>query len=878
MLIPVLALTLQLGASAAPRPETTGPHLVPGTTYDARIPTLEEVVGHQVGEDVTSPEEIVAYFRALHAAAPERTRFVEYGRTWEGRPLVALIVASPERITNLDRIKGDIRKLADPRGVSAAEGERLVRELPVVVALLHGVHGNEISSGGAAMSEAYHLLAAQNDPAVDQIRRDAIVIIDPAQNPDGRGRFVYQYRVGRGPAPDADPLGAEHDEPWPGGRANHYLFDLNRDWFAQTQRESQGRVAFLLEWMPQVVADLHEMGGDSTYYFPPSAPPGNPHTTESQTRMLEDIGKGIASKFDARGFAYFNREVFDAFYPGYGVSWPIAQGFIGMTFEQASARGLQYRRRDGTILSYWDGILHHFTAAMSTAETAARNRERMVREFLEFRRSAVRDGETAATREYILTSTRDAGQVERLARLLVKNGIEVRQTVEPTKVGTRSIPAGAFTVSLAQPAGRLARNLLDAHTPMDAAFLAVQEERRKRRQPDQIYDVTAWSLPLLWDVDALPSATPLTVRTTPFAPAPVAATALPAAKLGYLIPWNASAATAVTRALADGVKVSFSPAAFTLGGRSYTKGTAIVRVHENSAEALRTLATHTRAAGAEVVGIDSAFTEAGISLGSNQVFALVSPRVLLAWDVPTQSLSAGWARYVLEQRYGQRVSAIRTGTIGRADLAQYDVIVLPSGSYSAALSADQVRRLKDWVSAGGTLITIAEASRWAGRESIGLLESRTELSDGAPETDGPARPRTDASRQPFDFDRAITPAQERPDLVPGAILRVRLDGEHWLASGHDDEIGVMVESQRVFTPITLDKGVNVGVYQKSEQLLASGIIWDESRKQVAQKSYLVEQPLGRGRVIAFAEDPNGRAFAEGSQLLFLNAVLLGGSR
>ncbi len=353
---------------------------------------------------------------------------------------------------------------------------------------------------------------------------------------------------------------------------------------------------------------------------------------------------------------------------------------------------------------------------------------------------------------------------------------------------------------------------------------------------------------------------------------------MPAARLGYLLPWNASAASAVARSLADGVRLSFSPGTFTLNGRTFSRGTAIARIRDNSPEALRTLATHARAAGAEVVGIDSAFTESGISLGSSQVFALASPRVLLAWDAPAQSLSAGWARYVLERRYGQRVSAIRVGSLGRADLSAFDVVVLPSGSYTPALGGDMLRRLKDWVSGGGTLVTIAEASRWAARESVGLLETRTELSDGTPETEGPSKPRADASKTPFDFNRAITPAQERPDLVPGAILRLRLDGEHWLASGHDDEIGVIVESQRVFTPITLDKGVNVGVYAKQDQLLMSGIIWDESRTQVAQKAYLIEQPMGRGRVIAFAEDPNARAFAEASQLLFLNAVVLGGSR
>jgi len=879
MFLPVFALTLQL-ATPATAAQSDVPALVPGTTYDPAIPTVKQVIGHDLGDEVSTPEDLVTYLRALAAATPTRAKMFEFGKTFEGRTLAALVIASPERIAALDRIKGDIRKLADPRGLAPAEAERLIKELPVVVALVHGVHGNEISSGGAAMGEAYHLLAAKNDPVVDLARREAIVIIDPAQNPDGRGRFVSSFRIGRGATPDADPLGAEHDEPWPGGRGNHYYFDLNRDWFALTQPETQGRTAFLLEWMPQVVADLHEMGGDSTYYFPPSAPPGNPHATDSQKKMLEEIGRGIAARFDARGFKYFNREVYDSFFPGYGVSWPIAQGAIGMTFEQASARGLAFARRDGTTLTYYDGILHHFTAAMSTVETASRHRERMLREFLEFRRSAVRDGESGTTREYVLTSSRDPGQAERLARLLLRNGIEVRKTTAPITVGGRTVASGAFAVSLAQPAGRLVRNLLDAHTAMDPAFVAVQEERRKRRQPDQIYDVTAWSLPLLWDVDVVSVPASVTVRADAFTGAAAEGGTIPAARLGYLVPWNASGATAVTRALAAGVRLSFSPATFTLAGRTYTKGTAIARVHENTPDALQRLWQAARAAGAEVVAIDSAFNDSGSSLGSGQVFALKAPRVLLAWDAPTQGLSAGWARYVLERRFGQAVTAMRVASLPRAELSTYDVIVLPSGVYSPAIGADLLRRLRDWVSAGGTLVTLADASRWAARESVGLLDARTEMSDGAPESDAaaPARPRGDAAKAPFDYDRAITPAQERPDLVPGAILRVRLDGDHWLASGHDDEIGVMVESQRIFSPITLDKGVNVGVYAKGDQLVMSGIAWEESRRQIAQKAYLIEQPSGRGRVIAFAEDPNARAYAEASELLFLNAVVLGGSR
>lgn len=269
MVLGLLLATTLVQPMAAPQPAPHIQHIAPGTRYDSRIPTLSEVVGHDFGAEITTPEQIQGYLEALARAAPDRTRLVEYARSWQGRPLHVLVVATPDRIARLVEIKAGLRAMADPRRLAPDDEARLVATLPTVTALLHGVHGNEISSGGAAMALAYHLLAAQGDAEVDLILRESIVLIDPAQNPDGRARFVMQNALGRAATPDSEPLAAEHDEPWPGGRSNHYLFDLNRDWFAQAHPESRGRVALLLEWMPHTVVDLHEMGGESTYYFPP---------------------------------------------------------------------------------------------------------------------------------------------------------------------------------------------------------------------------------------------------------------------------------------------------------------------------------------------------------------------------------------------------------------------------------------------------------------------------------------------------------------------------------------------------------------------------------------------------------------------------------
>jgi hypothetical protein len=850
------------------------PEFVPGATYDPGIPTLESVVGHAIRDEVTSPEEIVFYFRALAAAAPDRTRLIEYGESWEGRPLIALLVGSPNTMSRLAAVQAGLQRLTDPASLGESDVDAAIADLPVLVSLVHGIHGNEISSAGAAMAMAYHLLAAVNEPRAATILENALVLIDPAQNPDGRARFVLNTRQARGRWVDDDPLSAEHDEPFPGGRTNHYLFDLNRDWFAQTQRESRARVGLLREWPSQVLVDVHEMGGNSSYYFPPNAVPGNPWTTDAQNASLRRAGAAMAANFDARGFRYFNRDTYDAFYPGYGTSWPMALGGIGMTFEQASARGMAYRRDDGSLLTYGDGILHHFTATFATTEWAALEREQLLREFAAHHRSSV---EMGAGRSYVLHSSHDPSMARRMAETLVRNGVEVIRPGQPLGLDDRILdPEATFVVPLNQSSHRLIRNMLDPQTSMDTTFVEEQLRRRSLRLRDQIYDVTAWNLPMLWDVELLDApgdagegGTPFTLEDAPPAPA-----LSPDGVVAWLMPWGAGTAATVTELLREGVTVRATGADLTLDGRVYPVGTAIVRPSENPRTAALLAEAAARNA-TEVIPARSAYTESGSSLGSNATRTLKLPRILLAWDRPGSTYSVGWARFVLEQRYGLPVTAIRAATIPRARLSEFDVIVLPSGNYGAAFGDDMVDRLQRWMAEGGTLLTMAESSRWAGR--VGLLRTETELRGGAPESAGGGGDGT-AREQPIDPVASLAPTQEAPEPVPGAILNVELDLSHWLASGTDGRIGALVDGSRVFSPLTLEEGVNVGRYAALDELIGSGIVWEESRAQLAHKAYLMHQPVGAGQLVAFAEDPNYRAYAEASQLLFLNAVLLGPGR
>ena len=605
------------------------------------------------------------------------------------------------------------------------------------------------------------------------------------------------------------------------------------------------------------------------------------------------MGKANAARFDERGFAYFIREVYDSFYPGYGESWPIFHGAVGMTYEMASARGLAFRRDDDTVLTYRDGVLRHFTAAITTAHTAAANRRQLLRDFLDYRRSAIAEGEKGKTRAWLVPVGADPARAHRFAQLLRDQGFDVLRSAEAITVNSRTLAAGTYVVPAAQPAGRLLQNLMDPAISQPDAFVKEQERRRKKRLPDQMYDVTGWHLPSTFDVDVVAfDRAVTTLKTQPVVALP--AVALPAAKVGYVMPWGTGTAALVIAAQRAGLKVRFADAGFTIAGRAYPVGTAIVRSAEHGADLPATLSRLATEHGAEVAAVDSAFVEAGISLGSNDVVALKAPKVLMAWDTPTSSQSAGWARYVLERRYGQAVTAVRVSALGGVDLARFDVLILPSGNYGQALGGAVLQRVKDWVSAGGTLVTLAEATRWATRENVGLLDTTPELRNGRP--DRPAgsgsgggggaersggRPTSggagdaDAPKQPIDLEKATRPKEEPPVSTSGALMKATLDTEHWLTAGTDGELQVMVEGTRVFSPITLDKGRNVATYATGDDAIAAGLMWPEAKTQLGNKPFLIAQTRGRGHVIAFTEDPNFRAFMEGTQLLFINSVLLG---
>ncbi len=876
----IVILTISLAAWAGLKAAAQG--MLP-VGYDPAIPTLEQVTGHATGEKITSHEQIITYLEALQAAAPARVRVFEYARSWQGRPLVYVVIGSPGRISQLASLKADLARLASGAALPAQERDALIARSPAIAWLGFGVHGDEITPGDSALALAYHLLAAKDDPLVAQILSETVVIIDPNQNPDGRARFIQSNSEATGLAPQPDRYTAEHDQPWPGGRFNHYLMDMNRDWFALTQPETRGRVAALQEWHPVVFVDSHEMGGDETYFFPPPADPLNPLITAAQRASHDTFGRNRGAWFDRFGIAYFTREIFDAFYPGYGDMWPTLNGSIAKTFEQGSPRGLVFLRRNGETLTFRDGVFNNFIASLATLETTARQRAKLLTDYAAFRRSAVEEGERAVDRFYVIDQSVRRGQTERLAETLTAQGIAVSRLPGGARACGKAYPDGVLVIDKAQPAGRLARSLLDLDTPLPPDFIKRQETRRKAGLAHELYDVTAWTLALMEDVE-------MTVcRSVDLAGAsawntPDASRQTPALSpgFGYAVPWtDAVQARFVFAALQDGLIGSSTDKAFSSAGRTYGRGTVIFPAAGNPADLPERLARLASEYGVEIVTLASSWAETGPNFGSRAFVRLKSPSIALAWDEGTSPTSAGATRWVVERKFGVPVSPIRVRTIGAAELTSYDVLIIPetSSAFERQLGPGGMEALKAFVRKGGVLVALGSATGALASEDAGLLSTSAENAwqetpeDEKPEDRATGTRIADAAA----YEKMIADPKASPEDAPGALVRLEADADHWLSSGYERAFALVTGSQ-IYKPLNKSDGTNVLRFAPAGELVASGYMWKENIEQLAFKPYLMASPSGDGLVIAFTQSPTMRGYLGGLDLLLANAILLAPAR
>ncbi len=833
------------------------------TLAAAPAPTPAEFLGYEIGARFTPHHRIVAYFEALEEARPDRVELISFGETWEGRPLLTAVIASEENLGRLDAIRAAARSLADPRGTTRDEAERIAAEMPAIVWLAFGVHGDESSSAEAAMLVASRLMAG--DESVASLLENLVVVIDPLQNPDGRERYVqwFESRVGRESNPDAQAI--EHDQPWPGGRYNHYLVDMNRDWMWATQRESQARVRAYLEWQPQVFVDFHEMGYDSTYFFPPDADPINTNIDPETERWLEEFGTANAEAFSSRGWPFFVGEYFDLFYPGYGDSWPSLRGAIGMTYEMAGhgMAGRAIRRDDGTVLTLADRAERHFTAAMATLATAADSRDDLLLHTFEVFERQYR----APHRTYLLDA--DSPQLDDAITILRRQQIEISLLTEPVRLTaaphgeTEAAPvefeAGTVVVTTRQPLGALVRTLFERSPEIDPEFLERQRERVEADEPDEFYDITAWALPLAlnlraWSTDErVPEA-----RLRAWAPRPAPAPAEDA-RFGWLVDGRDPHLYGfIGELMRRDVNFSVVSEELTHGARTGARGTILVQRHNNGDDILVQVRGAAGEVPARVVAIDDAW-RGGLALGSGRVVHVRDPRIAIAAGPGTTPTSLGDLWYAFDRTVRIPHTLLPLDGLDSADLSRYRVLVFPDGNgYARALQGDGGAHLKAWIEQGGTLVAIRRAARALRAEKVGI--SSTKLWEPP---------------KPEEGKEAEEPKRHNEFQVPGAAFRTVMNQRSFLTFGLASSPAVLVAGSDVLLPVpyAVDNVITI----PKDGPLAAGFAWPESIERLQGSSWLVVEHVGRGKVITFAGEPNFRSFWRGTLPLLLNAALYGPS-
>jgi hypothetical protein len=874
---PCLAQDMQAAGAATP---LLSP-LAHGRTLDLpdldpAVPSPSQYLGYLLGTRFTHHARILDYLQALADASP-RVSFWQYGETYEARPLTLLAVSTPETIAHLDEVRREHLRLADPSGLSSEDIDRLAAETPVVVWLAYGVHGNESSSAEAAMAAAYVLAAARGEWG--ERLAGTLVLIDPLVNPDGRERYVSGFEQDRGRVADPDPAAAEHWEPWPGGRQNHYLIDLNRDWSWATQQETLQRIAAYRTWEPQVYVDYHEMFSESTYFFPPAADPVNPLLDSRTVAWLDVFGRANAEAFDRQGWPYYKAETFDLYYPGYGDSYPGFRGAVGMTYEVAGhgRAGLTIERRGGALLTLADRIARHFTTSLATVRTAAENRRDLLATFARSRAdAAARSGpaylwspdapEAAALAELLGFHGVRVGRLDGEARLRVR-----RLTGPDESTEERRFPAGTYVVDAGQPLGHLAQALLDRAPRMGEEFLERQRARLERNVGTEFYDITSWSLPLAFNLEAWVAPAParaLEGKVVDAAESSVAASGLDGeGRVGFLVPPAGLAGYRLAAGLLDaGLSFRVALEDLEIGGTRFPAGTLFVprlgNEEAGGAALEEELAPLVAAAGVRARGVDTSYSSEGISLGSDLAPAVLPPKIGLLSGPGVSATSFGFLWHLLDRQVEIPHSRLELDRLGALELADFDVLVLPDGwGYGDALDGEAGDAVARWVRQGGVLVAVGSAYRWLRDRELTAVE--------------PWKPAEEKDGKDGDESAKPEPLERRPIDTPGAILETRLTPHHPLAAGLPGAPPVLFSGSTVLLP-TGDPQVDV-LTAAPEAPVLTGVAWPEAEARLEGALLVSVERAGRGAVVLFAQEPDFRLFWRGTAPLFLNAVLYGPS-
>lgn len=817
----------------------------------------DDFLGYELGTRFTPHHKVVAYYEHV-AGVMSNVTTQRYGLTNELRPLMVNMISSQENMNKLEQIRTDNLKRT-----GMMEGEPSGDNIGIVW-LSYNVHGDEANSTETAMKTLYEL-ANPNHTASKEWLKNTVVILDPCINPDGRDRYANWINQVAGTTANPSRDAQEHRQPWPGGRPNHYLFDLNRDWAWQKQVESQHRMKLYNQWYPQIHVDFHEQGSNSPYYFAPAAEPVHEQITEWQIEFQTMIGKNHAKYFDQNGWLFFTKESFDLLYPSYGDSYPMYNGAIGMTYEQGSS-DLAIETDEGDTLKLADAIAHHFTTGMSTIEVASVNNARMLNEFTKYFDDAVNNPK-AKYKTYVIRGNNHPDKMKALQEMLDRHSIiygtgSTRKPVAGFNYRTNttenlSINQDDIVISTFQPKAVLLQALFEPNT-----FASIKAT----------YDITAWAVPYMLDLDGFATEVKVTVEPGKFSDhqPTVNVGSKPAA---YLAKWETlEDAKFLGEILKAGVKLRFATVGFNVNGRSYAPGALIItrkgNMHMGSKFDNVVKAAATKF-GRDLTSTPTSFVDSGKDFGSNNVPFLKAPKVLLLRGDGVSPYGFGEFWYFMETELNYPVTMVDASDFGRLDLGKYNTIVMPSGSYGSMLNKTKMDELKGWVRGGGRVIALERAlNTFADKDGFSLKRYADDKTKKA------AGEKTDEEKEAD----ALTPYADRGTKfdayrIPGAIFKLKVDNSHPMGFGYPNHYFTIKRSTDRYA--YLPNGWNVGIVQGPESYI-SGVAGEKAKEILSNSLVFGVENYGGGAMIYMADNPLFRAFWENGKMFVANALFMVG--
>lgn len=823
-----------------------------------KLQTPASFLGYELGDRFSPHYRVVEYFKHVAEAMPSQVRVQQYGETYEHRPLIYAVIASAENFKNLEQIRQDNLKR-----VGLVEGTPATKM--AIVWLSYNVHGNEANSMEASMKTIYELVNPENAKTKEWLK-NTVVIIDPCINPDGRDRYANYYnQYGNIPA-NSDPQTREHREPWPGGRTNHYMFDLNRDWAWVTQAESQARIKIYNQWMPHVHVDFHEQGFNSPYYFAPAAEPFHEVISNWQREFQTTIGKNNAKYFDEQGWLYFTKQVFDLFYPSYGDTYPVYSGAIGMTYEQGGGPGggLSVTTAEGDPLTLKDRLTHHYTTGISTIEISSLNATKLNDEFEKFFRENS-NNTNASYKTYVIKSENNPDKIKKITDWLASHQIQFGHagTARPARgfdyttqnANNFNLTTDDIIFNIHQPKGR---------------FITTVFEPQHKLSDSLTYDITAWNLFYAYGLKAFALNERIAVAK-PFQAKPVVSENVPGKPYAYVFKYQSLNDVELLAALMKkGIKVRSSKKLFHMNGQAFESGTLIVtrRNNETVTDFDNTIQSLAKTLNRKIYAAATGFVDKGLDFGSGDVNFLKMPKVGLLMGDQTSSLNVGEVWHFFEQQIHFPVNMIGTDYFRNVDLSKYNVLVVPEGNYRI-LDEAQLTLLEKWVSDGGRLIVIASAnSAFADKKGFALKEF---VDDDAKKRAEKTEKELKEQEGPMKY--ADAERRELSNSISGAIYKVTLDKSHPLGFGLDDYYYSLRTNENHY--VYLDRGWNVGVL-KGKQKPVIGFAGNKINKKLENTLVFGVEDKGRGQVVYLVDNPMFRCFWENGKMIFANAVFMVG--